>query len=209
LRSRIILAVVPAAALVFAGIGTAQAVPTAGDKAGNHGQCVSQSAQPAGKGGRSATARPGGSCTVPATLTCVENEALPGTVVRDSSQDTVTIAGSPGTDGSSLECDTAIVVNQGDIISFTYALGEGTAPCGGGVPRMFVAIDGAYSNPIDGTRYNTIDGDPECSQADGNTVTYVLPAGGTVTQVGFVYDRGDTGSVTYSNAKVGGVSLNI
>jgi hypothetical protein len=32
---------------------------------------------------------------------------------------------------------------------------------------------------------------------------------GTVTQVGFVYDRGDTGSVTYSDATIGGVTLNI
>jgi hypothetical protein len=32
---------------------------------------------------------------------------------------------------------------------------------------------------------------------------------GTVTEIGFVYDRGDAGSVTYSKATVGGVTLNI
>ena len=60
---------------------------------------------------------------------------------------------------------------------------------------------------IGGTYYNTIDGDPECSEAVGNTVTFTFPVTGTVTEVGFVYDRGDTGSVTYSNAMVAGVTL--
>ena len=32
---------------------------------------------------------------------------------------------------------------------------------------------------------------------------------GTVTEVGFVYDRGDFGTVTYSGAEVGGVRLDI
>ena len=62
---------------------------------------------------------------------------------------------------------------------------------------------------IGGIYYNTIDGDPECSEAVGNTVTFTFPVTGTVTEVGFVYDRGDTGSVTYSNAVVDGVTLDI
>ncbi len=54
-----------------------------------------------------------------------------------------------------------------------------------------------------------INGDLQCSQADGITVTYTIPVSGTVTRVGFVYDRGDFGSVTYGNAAVGNVVLDI
>ena len=195
------LAVVAVFFLVAAlgGLGTAQAKPDAGKA--NHGQCVSSSPQPDGKGGRSATAQEKGACTP--ELVCTENENTPGTVTRNSPENTVTISGSgPGSAGSSLECGTSIDVVAGEsTVTFTYELGAGTAPCGGGVPRIFIVIDGDY--------YNTIDGDPECSEANGNTVTYTIPVTGTVTQVGFVYDRGDTGSVTYSDATVGDVTLNI
>ena len=40
-------------------------------------------------------------------------------------------------------------------------------------------------------------------------MTFTFPVTGTVSEVGFVYDRGDTGSVTYSNAVVDGVTLDI
>jgi len=69
------------------------------------------------------------------------------------------------------------------------------------VPRLFVVIGGQY--------YNTFDGDPDCGEAHGNTITYALPVGGTVAAVGFVYDRGDVGSVTYRDATVAGVTLDI
>ena len=138
----------------------------------------------------------------PDPLTCVENEDGGDTVKLDSEADTVTITGSgPGSAGSSLACETDIAVTAGDTATFTYQLGAETSPCGGGVPRMYFLIDGIY--------YNTIDGDPECSEADGNTVTFTFPVTGTVTEVGFVYDRGDTGSVTYRNATVDGVTLDI
>ena len=138
----------------------------------------------------------------PAPLTCVEHEDGGDTVKLNSEADTVTITGSgPGSAGSSLECKTDIAVTAGDTATFTYQLGAGTNPCGGGVPRMYFLIGGIY--------YNTIDGDPECSEAVGNTVTFTFPVTGTVTEVGFVYDRGDTGSVTYSNAVVDGVTLDI
>jgi hypothetical protein len=133
---------------------------------------------------------------------CTENEDTPGTVTRNARENTVTITGSgPGSLGSALQCATDIRVTAGDTVSFSYELAEGTDPCGGGVPRLFVVIDGQY--------YNTFDGDPDCSEANGNTITYAVPVSGTVTEVGFVYDRGDFGSVTYSNATVGGVALNI
>jgi hypothetical protein len=199
LRHRIAFAALIPLAVALTGIGTAQAAPPTSGPA-NHGQCVSESPRPDGPGGRSATAKSKSTCTLP--LTCVENEGGEDTVVRDSRANTVTIAGSgPGSAGSSLECTTNIRVEAGDTVSFTYALGSNTVPCGGGVPRMFVIVDG---DP-----YETINWDPECSQANGNTVTYTLPEGGTVTQVGFVYDRGDFGSITYSDATVGGVALNI
>lgn len=178
-------------------IGFLAAAPAAAAPADNHGQCASSSAKPTGKGGRSAVARDKEACTPPPPLTCVTN----GTATRDSAADTVTVTGTgPGTPGSSLECATSIAVTGGSsTITFDYAItGD---PCGGGVPRIFVVVDGAY--------YNTIDGDPVCSQQQGSTITYTIPVSGTVTTVGLVYDRGDTGSVTYSNAAVGGVVLDL
>jgi hypothetical protein len=178
----------------------AQAAPFSGAPSNAHGQCVSESAKAGGQGGRSAVARDKDTCTPP--LQCTENEDAPGTVTRNSRNNTVTVTGSgPGSAGSNLACATNIEVTEGETLSFTYELGANTDPCGGGVPRMYVLVGTTY--------YNTIDGDPECSEADGNTITYTIPVTGTVTEVGFVYDRGDEGSVTYSDATVGGVALNI
>jgi hypothetical protein len=195
MRSRFALAAVVVLIAALAGVGTAQAKPTAGQA--NHGQCVSSSPQPDGKGGRSAVAHQKGSCTP--QLACTEN----GIVVRDSATNTVTITGTgAGTPGSSLECTTSIQVTGGEsTISFTYDFADGTDPCGGGVPRLFVRIGETY--------YNTFDDDSDCSEADGNRITYTIPVTGTVTQVGFVYDRGDNGSITYSDATVGGITINI
>lgn len=201
------LAVAAAFTLVLSASGwaSAQAAPSSGDgPPANHGQCVSNSPRADGPGGRSTVAREKNACgqSGPA-LTCVENEATPGTVDRNSRDNTVTITGSgPGSAGSSLECTTSIpVVADVSTVTFTYQFADPTQTCGAGVPRLFVVIDGQY--------YNTIDGDPECSEATGNTVTYTIPVSGTVTQVGFVYDKGDFGSVTYSTATVGNVVLDI
>jgi hypothetical protein len=184
------------ATLIMVSLGTtaAQAAPEAAPA--NHGQCVSSSDKPSSEGGRSGIARDKGGC--PAPLTCTTS----GNVVLDSATNTVKITGTgPGTAGSSLECATNIPVTTGQQVTFNYELGAGTNPCGGGVPRMFVLINGTY--------YNTIDSDPECSSQAPGTVTFTIPVTGTVTSVGFVYDRGDTGSVTYTNATVGGVVLDI
>ena len=200
MRKRLALLVLAPLVLTLGGPSTASAAPTSGAPATAHGPCVAESAKPDGAGGRSTAARDKGTCTPP--LRCTENEDEPGTVTRNSRSNTVTVAGSgEGSAGSSLSCATKIRVTKLDTVSFTYQLGEGTDPCGGGVPRVYVVIGGTY--------YNTIDGDPQCSEAKGNTVTYKLPVSGTVTEVGFVYDRGDEGSVTYSKATIDGITLNI
>jgi hypothetical protein len=184
------------AALSLVALGATPATAAPESAPANHGNCVSGSEKPDGPGGRSEVAKQKGDC--PAPLTCVSI----GLVEVNSPADEVTVTGTgPGTAGSALQCETSIDVTAGDTASFTYVLGEGTDPCGGGVPRLYFLIDGTY--------YNTIDGDPECSQAAGNTVTYTFPVTGTVTEVGFVYDRGDNGYVTYSDATVGEVTLNI
>jgi hypothetical protein len=191
-RRLVITAAIPLAIIGFGGMAPALAAPPA-----NHGQCVSSTPKPDGSPGRSVVAKNKSACTVPAPLPlkCVEY----GTVELDSATNEVTVTGSPATLGSSLTCVTNIDVVAGNTISFNYTLGEGTDPCGGGVPRMYAVIDGIG--------YNTFDDDP--NECDDDTGSLVLPVGGTVTEVGFVYDRGDLGSVTYSNAKVGTVTLDI
>ena len=169
----------------------------------NHGQCVSSSPAPQGKGGRSAAARDKDACRPPAPLTCTENDDPSDgvdNVQKNSTANTVTISGSgPGSAGSALQCTTNIAVQAGDTISVDYVFGPGTAPCGGGVPRMFVIIDG--------TVYNTFDDNPNTCEATSTSL--VLPVGGTVTEFGLVYDRGDTGSVTYSNPRIDGALQDI
>ena len=204
MRQRLVLAALVPVVVALGGIGTASAAPSSGDTPVNHGQCVKEAPQPHGKGGRSATAKSKVPCT-PRPLTCIENEnpTDADTVTRDSARNTVTITGSGDPSlGSSLECATSIpVIADESTITYTYALGGDTGPCGGGVPRVFVVIDDKV--------YNLQDLDPECTTAVGFDVTYTIPVTGTVTTVGFVYDRQDLGSVTYSNATVGGVTLDL
>lgn len=200
MRHRLALAALVPVVVALGGIGTAHAAPSSGAAPANHGTCVSESPQ-TGPGGRATTAKDKNACPVP--LVCRENEAGQNTVVRNRADDEVTIFGSgAGTAGSSLECRTSIPVVTGDTISFSYELGEDTDPCGGGVPRLFIQFE-------DGTYENTINSDPQCAAQDDGTVEYTILGTGTVIQVGFVYDRGDTGSVTYSDAVVGDVTLNI
>ena len=196
MRHRLVLAALVPAVVALGGMSAASAAPmsgTSGGTAANHGQCVSESPQ----GSRSVTARSKGSCTVP--LRCEENEDTPNTVTRDSANNTVTVAGSgPGSAGSNLACATDIAVTAGDTVTFDYDVTGAPDVCGGGVPRIYVLIAGTY--------YNTQDGNLGCLPG---TVTYAIPVSGTITEVGFVYDRGDTASVTYSNTKIDGVALNI
>ena len=192
MRHRLALAALVPVVLALGGMGTAQAAPSAGT-AVNHGSCVSESSQ----GARSAAARSTDSCTVP--LRCEENEDTPGAVTRDSKNNAVTVAGSgPGSDGSNLACATNIQVSAGDTVTFDYDVTGAPDVCGGGVPRVYVLIAGTY--------YNTHDGNVGCLPG---TVTYSVPKSGTITEVAFIYDRGDAFSVTYSNTKIDGVTLNI
>jgi hypothetical protein len=192
-RRLAITAAIPLAIIGFGGMAPALAAPPA-----NHGQCVSSTPKPEGSPGRSVAAKNKNSCTTP-VATPLKCTAV-GEVTRNRAADTVMVTGTGlGSDGSALQCATDIAVAAGDTITFDYSLGEDTDPCGGGVPRLYALIDGTY--------YNTFDDDPNtCDDATGSLV---LPVGGTVTEVGFVYDRGDFGSVTYSNAKVGTVTLDI
>jgi hypothetical protein len=200
LRSRLALAALVPVVVALGGMSTASAAPSSGMTPANHGQCVKESPQPTGAGGRSATAKSKSSCTLP--LSCVENEDIGDAVTRNEAENTVTIdATGEGVLGSSLQCAARIPVTAGDTITFEYELGEDTAACSGGVPRVYVVIGGTY--------YNTFDGDIDCSEQVGDRITYTLPVSGTVTEIGFVYDRGDEGSVTYSKATIGGATLNI
>jgi hypothetical protein len=195
-RRLVFTAVIPLAVVGFGGVGSASAAPPAPTT--NHGQCVSSTPTPSGSPGRSVVAKNKKGCTTPVRrpLVC---EVI-GTVERDRGANEVTVTGTgPGSDGSALQCTTDIDVSAGDTISFDYTFGENTDPCGGGVPRLYAVIDGKY--------FNTFDDNP--NECEATTGSFTLPVTGTVTEVGFVYDRGDFGSVTYSNAKVGSVVLDI
>ena len=190
---RVLVTLVASIALWFlAPVSTAQADKPSPTE--NHGQCVSSSPQPSGPGGRSGVAKDKNSC--PAPVPC----RITGTASFDSATNTVTATGTgPDSAGSSVQCTTSIPVTEGDTISADYVFAPGTATCGGGVPRLYVLIDGTY--------YNTFDDNPNTCEA--GTTELVLPVSGTVTEVGFVYDRGDAGTVTYSNATIGGTVLDI
>jgi hypothetical protein len=160
----------------------------------NHGQCVSSSPKSTGAGGRSTIAKDKNAC--PAPLPCTTF----GKASFDSAANTVTATGTgPGSLGSSVSCTTSIAVTAGQSVSADYVFAPGTDPCGGGVPRLYVVIDGVY--------YNTFDDNPNTCEATSTSV--VLPVSGTVTEVGFVYDRGDFGTVTYSKAQVGGTAIDL
>jgi hypothetical protein len=198
LRHRLALAALVPVVLALGGMSTAQAAPTSGAPANTHGQCVSESAK-AGDQGRSAVAKKKGTCTPP--LVCTRN----GDVELDSARNTVAVTDvdAPTPEefgGSSLQCEADLTVVAGDRITFDYTIENGS--CGGGIPRIYVVIDGDY--------YNTFDGNPGQCGVNG-TVTYTISVSGTITEVAFVSDRQDGAysTVTYSNAKIAGLTLNI
>lgn len=109
------------------------------------------------------------------------------------SETAVTLAG-PNT---SVETgDLGINVDTGDVVSFSYELHDG-AICGAGAPRVFIEINGTF--------YNTFDGNPEqCS----NPVTFSVPESGLIAQAGVVFDQSggyvEGSSVTVSNLTIDG-----
>lgn len=89
-------------------------------------------------------------------------------------------------------------VDTGDTISFAYELHDG-AICGAGAPRVFVAVNGFYTNSFDGNP-------DQCGT--GGVVSFVVPNSGLITHTGIVFDQAagyvDGSSVTVSNLTVDG-----
>lgn len=106
--------------------------------------------------------------------------------------------------GTSLETqDLGIPVLAGDTISFHYDLADG-AVCGGGAPRMFVEINGTYTNSFDDGAGNPRPG--RCG-GDSRNVEFIVPAAGTIGHAGLVYDSGN-GRATFSDVRVAGQLVN-
>lgn len=139
-------------------------------------------------------APPTANAAVDKPLKCVASD--PDYVVVNSANESVAITDNPITYGNHFGCYTNIVVTAGDTISFTY-----TGTCGGGVPRVFVRFAGGASE-------NTIDSDPTCLGSTAGSVTYTLINSGKIKSFAFINDRGDSGTVTYSNLTIGGTVVN-
>ena len=92
-------------------------------------------------------------------------------------------------------------VQAGDMISFEFSLKDG-ADCNGGAPRMFVTIDGTTTNSWD----QNIDAGEQCGEPTGEVV-FTAPGGGTITDVGFVYDNGNPGTVYITDVLVDGLPV--
>jgi hypothetical protein len=119
-----------------------------------------------------------------------------GDVTVDSAADSVTIKDDPSTGGNNFGCYTNLKVSAGDVITFSY-----TGTCGGGVPRLYVQF-------ADGTGENTFDSNTTCSGSAPGTISYTLVNGGRLTSFAFINDRGDSGTVTYSNLVIDGNRIN-
>ena len=138
-----------------------------------------------------ATAAPG---KPGAPLKCFASD---GADVRvDKKTNTVAIKDDPSTGGNNFGCLTDLPVVTGDTITFSH-----DTACGGGVPRLFIRF-------ADGPSENTFDGNEAgCTSAVGSTlgtVTYTLKGAGMIDAFAFINDRGDSGTVTYSNLVIDG-----
>lgn len=121
----------------------------------------------------------------------------PEDVAVDRDSNTVTITDDPSTRGNNFGCYTNLTVQAGDTITFNH-----TAQCGGGVPRVLVVFK-------DGHLENTFDTGDCTSATSGSlgTATYTLQEGGKIRVFAFINDRGDSGTVTYSNLVIAGNSI--
>lgn len=127
------------------------------------------------------------------TLKCFASD--PADVVVNSDTNTVTITDDPTTGGNNFGCTTNIVVTAGDTITFNH-----DTTCGGGVPRVFVRFTGSTGGE------NTFDTGTCTDRTDTSlgTVTYTLMNSGKIRTFAFINDRGDSGTVTYSNLVIAG-----
>ena len=126
----------------------------------------------------------------PKPLKCASSD--PTEVVVNSTANTVTIADDPSTGGNNFGCDTNIKAVAGDTITFNF-----TGTCGGGVPRVFVRFAGGASE-------NTFDTGTCVSDGTTGSATYTLVNSGNIKSFAFINDRGDGGTVTYSNLEIAG-----
>ena len=118
----------------------------------------------------------------------------PSEVVVNSDANVVTIQDDPSTLGNNFGCYTNLTVAAGDTITFNH-----TAQCGGGVPRVLVGFkDGHYENTFDTGSCTS-----QTSTSPGSA-TYTLLQGGKIRVFAFINDRGDSGTVTYSNLVIAG-----
>ena len=129
----------------------------------------------------------------PKPLRCVSSD--PADVMVDSSTNTVTIKDDPTTGGNNFGCYTNLKVVAGDTITFDF-----TGTCGGGVPRLFLRFAGGASE-------NTFDNVTCVSDGTGGTITYSLVNSGNIKSFAFINDRGDSGTVTYSNLVIAGTTI--
>ena len=123
-------------------------------------------------------------------LKCVASD--PQDVQVDSISNTVTITGDPSTAGNNFGCYTNLKVMAGDVITFNYI-----GACGGGVPRLYVRFAG---NTAGENTFDTVG----CPAGATQTVTYTLQSSGKIVSFAFINDRGDGGTVTYSNLTIAG-----
>ena len=129
----------------------------------------------------------------PKPLKCVASD--PADVMVDSSTNTVSIKDDPTTAGNNFGCYTNIKAEAGDTITFNF-----TGACGGGVPRVFVRFAG-------GAGENTFDSGTCTSDGTNGSVTYTLANSGNIKSFAFINDRGDEGTVTYSNLNIAGTTV--
>lgn len=114
----------------------------------------------------------------------------------DKKTNTVAITDDVSTGGNNFGCLTNIEVMAGDTVTFSH-----DTTCGGGVPRVFLRFTGGVSSE------NTFDGNVACTSAVPGTlgtVSYTLKGSGTIDAFAFINDRGDGGTVTYSNLVIDG-----
>ena len=123
-----------------------------------------------------------------------------GTIVDKT---TVTLSNDGTPEGASVQIENLnMAVQAGEKVTFVYKLEHG-AVYGGGVPRVFLEINGQYFNTFDGGPFANVDpNQPGVANGDGTfTKTVTVPANGRIGQAGAVADSG-VGLVTISKLTI-------